>query len=119
PIALQHTDTPIIERPWLIDPHSAYWQHFKKAQLQLARQLRLRAVGNSNIAIDLLQGTEHITLMDRVFLQHHQLKEHQQFHTYQVTLPEPLSLSLKQRQRQPVAIVAFSKWLQARLMHGA
>lgn len=119
PIALKHSETPITERPWLIDPHSAYWQHFKKAQPQLARQIQRRAVGNSNIAIDLLQGTDNITLIDRVFLQHQQLKEHQQFQTFQITLPEPLSLSLKQRQRQPVAIVAFSKWLQARLIHGA
>ena len=119
PIALQDSDTAITDRPWLIDPNSAYWLHFRKAQPQLARHIQIRIVGNSNIAIDLLQGTEHITLMDRVFLQHPQLQQHHQFHSYQITLPESLSLSLKQRQRQPVAMVAFSKWLQTRLMHGA
>lgn len=115
PVAPIASDQTLASRPWLVDTQAPYWRHFKKAQAHLAKQLTTRLVGNSNIAIDLIQGTDHITLIDNLFLAHPQLREFAKHTEYQVTLPEPLALTVKQRQRQPVALVAFTKWLEARL----
>jgi len=116
PVAPIKSESPLASRPWYVDEKAPYWQHFKKAQSHLARQLQTRHVGNSNIAIDLIYGTDHMTLVDQLYLTHPQLQQFAKHTEYQVTLPEPLALAIKQRQRQPVALVAFTKWLQARLL---
>lgn len=115
PVAPMHSDKALASRPWLVDVNAPYWRHFKKAQAHLAKQLKAHPVGNSNIAVDLIQGTDQITLIDQLFLAHTLLRDYVKHTEYQVTLPEPVALTLKQRQRQPVALVAFVKWLEARL----
>ncbi|MDX1706501.1 LysR family transcriptional regulator [Pseudidiomarina sp.] len=115
PVAAKTEAAQLDERNWLIDPQSAAWQQFSKVQARLSKRVAILPVSNSNIAIDLIQGTAQITLLDRLFLQHPELTSYQQFTEHQVSLPETVQLSVKSRQRQPVAVVAFSKWLESRL----
>ena len=105
-------------RLWHIDVNAPYWALFKRQQPALTKQLQLRPVGNSNIAIDLMAGSDQVTLLDSLYLQHPQLQEFSQAPELSVQLPDAIQLAVKQRQRQPVAVIAFTKWLQSRLHKG-
>lgn len=115
PVAQTNSEKALASRLWWVDTQAPYWRQFKKAQAHLARQLTLRHVSSCNIAIDLAHGTDHLTLIDQLFLMHPQLQSYVKHNEYQVSLPEPMVASYKQRTRQPLALVAFHKWLDARL----
>lgn len=115
PVAQSASEKPLASRLWWVDTQAPYWRQFKKAQAHLARQLTLRTVNSCNMAIDLAQGTDHLTLIDQLFLMHPHLQNYIKHTEYQVSLPDAMVVSYKQRARQPLALVAFHKWLDARL----
>lgn len=116
PICLQPIDEiHAHQQAWLIDPESPYWRAFTETHVETAKQLTTIPVSNSNIAIDLLTGNSQLTLLDRLFLSHPSLRDASQLASQQVQLPQPVIASIRSRQRQPVALVAFIKWLEARI----
>lgn len=115
PVAQTNSEKSLASRLWWADTQSPSWRQFKKAQAHLARQLNVRHVTSCNMAVDLAQGTDHLTLIDQLFLQHPHLQHCIKHTEYQVTMHEPMVVSFKRRARQPLALVAFHKWLDARL----
>ncbi|MEX1222558.1 MAG: LysR family transcriptional regulator [Idiomarina sp.] len=103
------------ELEWLINQQSQVWQAFSKQHQSVAKDARLTAVDSLGMAVDLLTKPQTVTLVDEHFLAHPQLQSLQQFNELRVELPQALSLFTRKRSRQPVPLVAFSKWLQARL----
>lgn len=116
PVCLQPMDDMHAQQQaWLVDPASPYWKAFSEQHVAIAKQLTTIPVSNSNIAVDLLTGNSQLTLLDRLFLSHPTLQEVSQLPELQVQLPQPVIASMRSRQRQPVALVAFVKWLEARI----
>lgn len=115
PVSADNTTQPFAERTWLLDLASPCWSHFKKQHSAWSRSLTVRPIAPVNIAIDVLAGTPDVTLVDRLFLSHPQLQNYRVEEELAVVLPEAMMISTKHHQQQPVAHVAFTKWLQARL----
>lgn len=115
PVAQLASEKPLASRLWWINEQAPYWRQFKKVQSHLARQLITRPVDSCTMAVDLAQGTDHVTLLDQLLLMHPQLQSYMKHTEYQVSLPDAMVFSAKRRDRQPVALVAFHKWLEARL----
>lgn len=100
---------------WLVNPESEEWQAFSKKYSKLTGEFTPLRSDNVSMAVDLALTSDVVTLVDERFLAHPQLQALKRVADLQVALPQPLSLFTKKRLRQPVALVAFSKWLQARL----
>lgn len=115
PISVDCSAIPFKDRDWIIESQSPYWAEFKKVQRALVRTLTTRPVGSINIAIDALSGTQQVTLVDSLFLSNPQLQSYRVEPDLAVALPEAMMISMKRHQQQPVAQVAFTKWLQARI----
>ncbi len=117
PVSCTESHEPLGSRPWLVDLEAPYWKLLSKQESYLVKHIHPRPVGNPNIAIDLIANTDQITMVDALYLKNEQLKGHTTHTEYQVTLKEPMQFAMKQRPRQPVALIAFMKWLESHLVN--
>lgn len=99
---------------WLVDTQQLWWQQFSKSFTSVAKHAQIQQAP-TQAALDLLANTSALTLTDTLFLSHPQLKGLQRANEWTVALPETVYVSFKERPRQPVALVAFSKWLESRI----
>lgn len=115
PVSSHSGSVELDQLEWLVNQQSHVWQAFAAQHATVAKNARMTAVESLGMAVDLLTKPETVTLVDEHFLAHPQLQSLQQFTDLRVDLPQPLSLFTRKRARQPVPLVAFSKWLQSRL----
>ena len=107
---------PTVGQPlqWLVDPQNLLWQQFSKSFAQLAQQAIIQQAPQQS-TLDLLPHSRALTLVDGLFLSHPQLAKLQRVDDWSFKLPETVYISYKERSRQPVALVAFNKWLESRI----
>jgi LysR family glycine cleavage system transcriptional activator len=101
-------------QPWLVDAQQLLWQQFSKNFPNVAQHAQIQQAPH-HTALDLLSHSRAVTLTDTLFLSHPLLKDLQRVSEWSVALPESVYLSYKERSRQPVALVAFTKWLESRI----
>lgn len=99
---------------WLVDTQNLLWQQFSKNFVQLAQQAVIQQAPQQT-TLDILPHSSALTLSDSLFLSHPQLAKLQRVDEWSFNLPEAVCISYKERNRQPVALVAFSKWLESRI----
>jgi LysR family glycine cleavage system transcriptional activator len=99
---------------WLVDAQQLLWQQFSKSFPSVAQQAHIQQAPHQS-ALDLLAHSNAVALTDSLFLSHAQLSSLQRSPDWSLALPEAVYVSYKERSRQPVALVAFSKWLESRL----
>lgn len=99
---------------WLVDSQHLIWQQFSKRFPALTQQGDIQQAPEQTL-LDLLATSSALSLTDTLFLNHPQLRGLQQAKQWSIELPEAIYLSCKERSRQPVALVAFSKWLESRI----
>lgn len=104
---------------WLVDSQHLIWQQFSRQFPRLSQQLDYQPAPQSAV-LDLLTNSTTVALTDQLFLSHPQLSHLHALTDRAFKLPEAVYISYKERSRQPVALVAFSKWLESRLAnHGS
>lgn len=98
-----------------MDANAPAWYRFAEVFPDDAKAARLTMVDSPVMAVDLLQKEGTVTLIDEHFLSHPQINGMQSYFDKRIELAQPLSMFTRKRARQPVPLVAFSKWLQAKL----
>ncbi|CAI8160547.1 MAG: Glycine cleavage system transcriptional activator [Pseudidiomarina mangrovi] len=99
---------------WVVDTQQLPWQHFSKRFATVTRQAQVQQAPDHS-ALDLLTDHGAAALTDSLLLSHPQLSGLTRHQEWSLQLPEAVFISYKERSRQPVALVAFSKWLESRI----
>lgn len=115
PVCAHPGGVEIRELEWLMDANAPAWYRFAEVFPDDAKAARLTMVDSPVMAVDLLQKEGTVTLIDEHFLSHPQINGMQSYFDKRIELAQPLSMFTRKRARQPVPLVAFSKWLQAKL----
>lgn len=98
-----------------VQPQSAIWQAFRSAYPDQAQRLPVQAVAKPSIGLELVSNGTGATLVDTLYLQHASLQNLQANEATSIISKQDVFYVTKQAARHPVAVVAFSKWLQNRV----
>ncbi|EKE87052.1 LysR family transcriptional regulator [Idiomarina xiamenensis] len=100
-------------RDWLVNLHQPDWLEIIEGQGQACAQTPMLHVDDNSMAMDLLQSGDYVTRLDQRLLQHPECQG-LTLSNIRVHHQQAMQLYYRQRQRQPVALVALIKWLQLR-----
>lgn len=100
---------------WWIQPQSEAWQAFQRDFPEQAQALPVQAVAKPSIGLELVSNGAGATLVDTLYLHHPAFNALQCNLEQTVTGKQDVYIITKQAARHPVAVVAFSKWLQSRV----
>ncbi|MDN7123719.1 LysR family transcriptional regulator [Pseudidiomarina terrestris] len=100
---------------WYINPSSEAWQLFCKQHKSLSQAYPLHAVAKASIGLDLLSSFPGFSLINTLYAQHPQFAKWSVQADAAVSAKTGVFTCLKARERHPVAVVAFSKWLSNRV----
>lgn len=100
---------------WWVQPQSTIWQIFSTAYPEQAKQFPVQAVAKPTIGLELVSNGSGATLVDTLYLQHESLQRLYAKEAHSVTSKQDVYYVTKHASRHPVAVVAFSKWLQNRI----
>lgn len=100
---------------WWVQPQSESWQAFHREFSAQAQSLPVQAVAKPSIGLELVSNGAGATLVDTLYLQHPAFGNLQCNQEQAVAGKQDVYIVTKQAARHPVAVVAFSKWLQSRV----
>lgn len=100
---------------WWIQPQSSEWLAFRQAFPDAAQALTVQAVAKPSIGLELVSNGSGATLVDTLYTQHPALQSLHAKAMQRVAAKQDVLVVTKQAARHPVAVVAFSKWLQSRV----
>lgn len=100
---------------WWIQPQSEAWLQFHRDFPEHARALPVQAVAKPSIGLELVSNGSGATLVDTLYLRHPALAALNADSDHSVSGKQDVMVVTKQAARHPVAVVAFSKWLQSRV----
>lgn len=100
---------------WVVDTQQLPWQHFSKRFTAVVQHAQVQQAPD-HAALDLLPNSGAAALTDTLLLAHPQLTNLTRHPDWSLQLPDAVFISYKERSRQPVALVAFSKWLESRII---
>ncbi|CAB0149991.1 Glycine cleavage system transcriptional activator [Pseudidiomarina piscicola] len=106
---------PAIPGHWYANPASSVWQTFVKQQQKLSQAYPLLSVPKASIGLDLLNSFPGLSLINTLYAQHPQFAQWTLHAKSSVKSKSAVYYCLKARERHPVAVVAFSKWLSNRI----
>ncbi|RUO60280.1 LysR family transcriptional regulator [Pseudidiomarina insulisalsae] len=101
--------------PCWVDPLSESWQQLMQGYPEFAKSQRLQPVAKNSIGLELVTSAPGSTLIDSLYAAHPQFSGLRLHSDIRVVSKTDVLLAMKQAARHPVAVVAFSKWLQNRL----
>ncbi|MFC0444853.1 LysR family transcriptional regulator [Pseudidiomarina halophila] len=100
---------------WYANPASAVWQAFCKQHKQLSQSYPVQSVPKASIGLDLLTSLSGFSLINTLYAQHPQFNQWPLQAEAAITAKSGVYICLKARERHPVAVIAFSKWLANRV----
>lgn len=120
PSYLPITQTPlphdeVFQLNWLAVTDSPTWPAFAKQYKSQVKEVVPTQANQLSVALDLIQTGRSVTLVDRLFCQHPQLKSAAIYPDLQIDLADSVYFTSRLRDSQPVAQIALQKWLQSRL----
>ncbi|RUO81270.1 LysR family transcriptional regulator [Idiomarina tyrosinivorans] len=98
---------------WLMDRQNPEHQAYEKQHSKL-QHARKQQADDCGMAIDLLKSAAAATLVDQKLLEHPELQQLTRYSELSAQTAKGMQMFYKSRKRQPVALVAFMKWLQLR-----
>ncbi|WP_417439580.1 LysR family transcriptional regulator [Idiomarina abyssalis] len=108
--AIQTNESPF-HLPWLINPDNPDHQAMLKAYSQELASTRMIHCNDVQMSLDLSAAEQAIALIDSSLITPG-LSNLKVYNDFARPCQYPLSVYYRKRQRQPVALVAFIKWLQ-------
>lgn len=103
------------EGNWWVQPQSEAWQAFRRAHAAQAQALPIIPVAKPSIGLELVSNGSGGTVVDTLYLHHPNLAKLDFDPDQSVAGKQDVVAVTKQMARHPVAVVAFSKWLQSRV----
>ncbi|MGQ4275874.1 LysR family transcriptional regulator [Pseudidiomarina sp. E22-M8] len=100
---------------WYANPASTVWQAFCKQHKQVSQAYPVQSVPKSSIGLDLLTSLPGYSLINTLYAQHPQFNQWTLQPETSITAKSGVYICLKARERHPVAVIAFSKWLANRV----
>ncbi|RUO55688.1 LysR family transcriptional regulator [Pseudidiomarina homiensis] len=100
---------------WWVQPQSEAWQAYRRDFPVQAQALPVQAVAKPSIGLELVSNGTGSTLVDTLYLQHPAFRSLQCSQDQAVDGKHDVFVVTRQAARHPVAVVAFSKWLQSRV----
>ena len=111
PVSAIKTNNSPFQLPWLINPENPDHQAMLKTYSQQLKSTRIIHCNDVQMSLDLSSAEQAVALIDSSLITPG-LSNLKVYNDSAQPCQYPLSIYYRKRQRQPVALVAFIKWLQ-------